>query len=208
VSRATIPIPVLEFVVAVLIGLLIVVITSPTAAEAIRGAFEVVSSNRAEALATVIGTAIVVVGTIIAAIRWLRGGETTPTVRTVEAAAAPNDDLRRVRDEASRIARRIRVFTQERDEDDPFHREEILRNMDSPEYRALAARYDEHMDETLRMYRSDLLSEVVRVRDAFADLGTRDPELDRLHEDPRNYKDLRTLADRLIAMADTVSRQA
>jgi hypothetical protein len=49
---------------------------------------------------------------------------------------------------------------------------------------------------------------VVKVRDAFADLGIRDPELDRLHENPKNYRELRTLADRLIAMADSLARQA
>jgi len=80
--------------------------------------------------------------------------------------------------------------------------------MDSPEYKALAARYDEHMNETRRLYRSDHLPTVVGVRDAFADLGISDPELDRLHENPKNYSELRTLADRLSAMADSLARQA
>jgi hypothetical protein len=106
------------------------------------------------------------------------------------------------------VARQIRRFTNERNEDDPFSRKEIPKNMESPEYKALAARYDEHMNTTRRVYRSDHLSTVVRVRDAFADLGISDPELDRLHENPKNYSDLRTLADRLIAMADSLARQA
>jgi cellulose biosynthesis protein BcsQ len=77
--------------------------------------------------------------------------------------------------------------------------------MESPEYDALAARYDEHMNETRRLYRSDHLPTVVKVRDAFADAGIRDPELDRLHENPKYYRELRTLADRLIAMADSLA---
>jgi hypothetical protein len=80
--------------------------------------------------------------------------------------------------------------------------------MDSPEYKALEARYDEHMKETRRLYRFDHLPTVIKVRDAFADLGIGDPELDRLHENPKNYSDLRILADRLIAMADPLARQA
>lgn len=80
--------------------------------------------------------------------------------------------------------------------------------MDSPEHEALEARYDEHMNETRRLYRSDHLPSVVGVRDAFADLGIRDPELDRLHENPKNYSELRILADRLITMADSLPRQA
>jgi hypothetical protein len=80
--------------------------------------------------------------------------------------------------------------------------------MGSPEYEALAARYDDHVNETRRLYRSDHLPTVVRVRNAFADLGIRDPELDRLHENLKNHSDIRTLADRLIAMADSLARQA
>jgi hypothetical protein len=121
---------------------------------------------------------------------------------------APDAGVRTLRDDARSAARQIRRFTNERDEDDPFHREEIPKNMESPGYKALAARYDEHMNETRRLYRSDHLPTVVRPRDAFADLGIRDPELDRLHENPKNYSDLRTLADRLIAMADSLARQA
>jgi len=56
-----------------------------------------------------------------------------------------------------------------------------------------------------RLYRSDYLPTVVRVRDAFADLGISDPELDCLHENLKNCSDLRTLAHRLIAIADSLS---
>ena len=62
------------------------------------------------------------------------------------------------------------------------------------------------MNETRRLYRSDHLSTVVRVRDAFADLGVRDPESDRLHENAKNYSELRFLADHLIAMADSLGK--
>jgi hypothetical protein len=117
-----------------------------------------------------------------------------------------DDETRRVRDEGRTVARQVRAFVHERDEDDPFSREEVPMNMDSPEYKAIAARYDIHMDETRRLYRTNHLPDVARVRDAFADLGITDPELDRLHENPRNYNEMRTLAARLITMADSLSR--
>ena len=120
----------------------------------------------------------------------------------------PDAGVQALRDDARNVARQIRRFTNERNEDDPFSREEIPKNMESPEYKALAARYDEHMNTTRRVYRSDHLPTVVRVRDAFADLGISVPELDRLHENPKNYSDLRTLAHRLSAMGDSLARQA
>jgi hypothetical protein len=127
---------------------------------------------------------------------------------TTELQSKNDDETRRVREEARTVARQVRAFVHERDEDDPFSREEIPMNMESPEYKAIAARYDTHMEQTRRLYRTNHLPDVARVRDAFADLGITDPELDRLHENPRNYNEMRTLAARLVTMADSFSRVA
>jgi hypothetical protein len=115
-------------------------------------------------------------------------------------------EIRALQTKIRSVARQVRAFVQERDEDDPFHREEIPRNSDSPEYKDLAARYDAHVEVTRGLYRKNHLPDVARVRDALADRGMTDPELDRLYESPRNYNEMRTLADRLVAMADSLSR--
>jgi len=195
-----------------LVGLVVLLVTVPALGDSLRG---IVTWVFGDTLSPILGTManiIAVGGFLILLFRWLRSGSGTPIVHSVSTETnttmPPDTAVRTLRDDARNAARQIRRFTNERKEDSPFHREEIPRNMDSPEYKALAARYDEHMNETRRLYRSDHLPTVVGVRDAFADLGIGDPELDRLHENPKNYSELRTLADRLIAMADSLARQA
>jgi len=195
-----------------LVVLVVLLVTVPVFGDSLRG---IVTWVFGDTLSPILGTManiIAIGGFLIFLFRWLRSGSGPPTVHSVSTETntnmAPNAGVRTLPDDARNAARQIRSFTNERDDDDPFHREEIPKDMDSPEYEALAARYDEHMNETRRLYRSDYLPTVVGVRDAFADLGIRDPELDRLHETPKNYSDLRTLADRLSAMGDSLAQQA
>jgi hypothetical protein len=195
-----------------LVVLVVLLVTVPALGDSLRG---IVTWGFGDMLSPILGAManiIAIGGFLIFLFRWLRSGSGPPTVHSVSTETnttmAPDAGVRMLPDDARNAARQIRRFTNERDEDDPFHREEIPENRDSPEYKALEARYDEHMKETRRLYRSDHLPTVVGVRDAFADLGIRDPELDRLHENPKNYRDLRTLADHLIAMGDSLARQA
>jgi hypothetical protein len=196
----------------VVVGLVVLLVTVPALGDSLRGIVTWVFGDMLSPILGTMANIIAVGGFLIFLFRWLRSGSGPPTVHSVSTETnttmAPDAGVRTLPDDARNAARQIRRFTNERDEDDPFHREEIPENRDSPEYKALAARYDEHMNETRLLYRSDHLPTVVRVRDAFADVGIRDPELDRLHENPKNYRDLRTLADRLIAMADSLARQA
>jgi hypothetical protein len=195
-----------------LVVLVVLLVTVPALGDSLRGIVTWVFGDMLSPILGTVANIIAIGGFLIFLFRWLRSGSGPPTMHSVSTETntmmAPDAGVRTLRDDARNAARQIRRFTNERDEDSPFHREEIPKNMDSPEYEALAVRYDEHMNETRRLYRSDHLPTVVRVRDAFADLGIRDPELDRLHENPKNYSDLRTLADRLIAMADSLARQA
>ena len=195
-----------------LVVLVVLLVTVPALGDSLRGIVTWVFGDRLSPILGTVANIIAVGGFLIFLVRWLRSGSAPPTVHSVstetDTTMAPDTGVRTLRDDARNAARQIRKFTNERDEDDPFHREEIPNNMESPEYKALAARYDEHMNETRRLYRSNHLPTVVGVRDAFADLGIRDPELDRLHENPKNYSDLRTLADRLSAMGDSLARQA
>jgi hypothetical protein len=195
-----------------LVVLVVLLVTVPALGDSLRGIVTWVFGDMLSPILGTVANIIAIGGFLIFLFRWLRSGSGPPTMHSVSTETnttmAPDAGVRTLRDDARNAARQIRRFTNERDEDSPFHREEIPKNMDSPEYEALAARYDEHVNETRRLYRSDHLPTVVRVRDAFADLGIRDPELDRLHENPKNYSDMRTLADRLIAMADSLARQA
>ena len=193
-----------------LVVLIVLLVTVPALGNSLRG---IVSLVFGDTLSPILGTVanIIAVGGFLI-FRWLRSGSGPPTVHSVSTETnttmTPDAGVQALRDDARNVARQIRRFTNERNEDDPFSREEIPKNMESPEYKALAARYDEHMNTTRRVYRSDHLPTVVRVRDAFADLGISVPELDRLHENPKNYSDLRTLAHRLSAMGDSLARQA
>jgi hypothetical protein len=72
----------------------------------------------------------------------------------------------------------------------------------TPERQKLDAEDAAYDKETYRLYGDELHDEVVRVRDAFADIGITDPELDNLYPRPNTYTKLDTLAARLIAMAD------
>jgi hypothetical protein len=198
-----------------ILGLVVVVVllvTVPALGDSLRGIVTWVFGDTLSPILGTVANIIAVGGFLTFLFRWLRSGSGPLTVHSVSTenntTMAPDDGVRMLRDDARNAARQIRWFTNERNEDDPFSREEIPKNMESPEYKALEARYDEHMNETRRLYRSDHLPTVVGVRDAFADLGIRDPELDRLHENPKNYSELRILADRLITMADSLPRQA
>ncbi len=195
-----------------LVVLVVLLVTVPALGDSLRGIVTWVFGDKLSPVLGTLANIIAIGGFLIFLFRWLRSGSGPPTVHSVSnennTTMAPDADVLTLRDDARNAARQIRRFTNERDEDDPFHREEIPENMDSPEGKALAARFDEHMNETRRLYRSNHLPTVVRVRDTFADLGISDPELDRLYENPKNYSDLRTLADRLIAMADSLVRQA
>jgi hypothetical protein len=192
-----------------LVVLVVLLVTVPSLGDSLRGNVTWVFGDTLSPILGTVANIIAIGGFLIFLFRWLRSGSGPPTVHSISTETnttrAPDAGVRTLRDDARNAARQIRRFTNERDEDDPFHREEIPKNMESPEYEALAARYDEHMNETRRLYRSDHLPTVVKVRDAFADAGIRDPELDRLHENPKYYRELRTLADRLIAMADSLA---
>ena len=196
----------------VVVGLVVLLVTVPALGDSLRGIVTWVFGDMLSPILGTMANIIAVGGFLIFLFRWLRSGSGPPTVHSVSTETnttmAPDAGVRTLPDDARNAARQIRRFTNERDEDDPFHREEIPKNLDSPEYKALEARYDEHLNETRRLYRSDHLLTVVGVRDAFADLGIRDPELDRLHENPKNYSNLRTLADHLSAMGDSLARQA
>jgi hypothetical protein len=205
-----------RLIIVALIALIVFLLAVPSVGDAIRGIVGFFFGERGERYIGAITGIISLLVIVWSVWRWIfgiRGAETTLSTNPVpvDSTIQDGDDLRnnkarRVRDDARQAARQIRSFVQERDEDDPFAREEIPSDTASREYKDLSARYDEHMTETRRLYRANLLPRVVIVRDEFADLGLKDPELDRLHENPRNYNDLRTLADRLLAMADTVVR--
>jgi hypothetical protein len=195
-----------------LVVLIVLLVTVPALGNSLRGIVSLVFGDTLSPILGTVANIIAVGGFLIFLFRWLRSGSGPPTVHSVSTETnttmTPDAGVQALRDDARNVARQIRRFTNERNEDDPFSHEEIPKNMESPEYKALAARYDEHMNTTRRVYRSDHLPTVVRVRDAFADLGISDPELDRLHENPKNYSDLRTLAHRLRAMGDSLARQA
>ena len=195
-----------------LVVLIVLLVTVPALGNSLRGIVSLVFGDTLSPILGTVANIIAVGGFLIFLFRWLRSRSGPPTVHSVSTETnttmTPDAGVQALRDDARNVARQIRRFTNERNEDDPFSREEIPKNMESPEYKALAARYDEHMNTTRRVYRSDHLPTVVRVRDAFADLGISVPELDRLHENPRNYSDLRTLAHRLSAMGDSLARQA
>jgi hypothetical protein len=195
-----------------LVVLIVLLVTVPALGNSLRGIVSLVFGDTLSPILGTVANIIAVGGFLIFLFRWLRSGSGPPTVHSVSTETnttmTPDAGVQALRDDARNVARQIRRFTNERNEDDPFSREEIPKNMESPEYKALAARYDEHMNTTRRVYRSDHLPTVVRVRDAFADRGISVPELDRLHENPKNYSDLRTLAHRLSAMGDSLARQA
>jgi len=206
-----------RLIIVALIALIVFLLAVPSVGDTVRGIVGYFFGERGERYIGAITGILSLLVILLSVLRWIFGSRSADTPlstnnpvsvdpATQDGGDLRNNEARRVRDDARRVAREIRSFVQERDEDDPFSREEIPSDMASPEYEDLAARYDEHMAETRRLYRANLLEHVVIVRDEFADLGLKDPELDRLHENPRNYKDLRTLADRLLAMADTVIR--
>ncbi len=72
----------------------------------------------------------------------------------------------------------------------------------TPEHEKLDAEEDAYVRETYQLYTEDLRDEVVSVRYALADIGMRDPELDRLYPRPHTYLKLEALAARLNTIAD------
>lgn len=128
-----------------------------------------------------------------AIVRWVlvrRSTETTlpttPVQRTQAPAAEPairteaddrKEKVDRTRTRARRMSRELYAFTQE----------------------SIPVTQD-----VGQLYRTRYLPEVTRVRDAFADLGVKDPELDRLYQNDGDYNELRALAARLLALANSL----
>src|SRR5215218_630187 len=125
----------------------------PALGDSLRGIVTWVFGDTLSPLLGTVANIVAVGGFLIFLIRWLRSGSGSLTFHSVSTEnntiMAPDAGVRTLRDDARNAARQIRRFTNERDEDDPFHREEIPKDMDSPEYEALAAHYDEHLTETL-----------------------------------------------------------
>jgi hypothetical protein len=138
------------------VGLVVLLVTVPALGDSLRGIVTWVFGDMLSPILGTVANIIAIGGFLIFLFRWLRSGSGPPTMHSVSTETnttmAPDAGVRTLRDDARNAARQIRRFTNERDEDGPFHRAEIPKNMDSPEYEALAARYDEHVNETRRLW--------------------------------------------------------
>ena len=116
----------------------------------------------------------------------------------------PRPEVDSVRADARNVARRLQTFMADRRADSPFSNYPglDLPREGTPEREKLDAEDAAYDKETYRLYREGLHDDVVRVRDAFADLGITDPELEKLYPRPNTYLKLDAIAARLIAMAD------
>jgi hypothetical protein len=79
--------------------------------------------------------------------------------------------------------------------------------MDSPEYKELEARQNQHVDETERQYNNTLLPRVSQVRSDLASYNVKNSELDKLYGKPRKHENYRVVAERLYEMAAALDRQ-
>jgi hypothetical protein len=143
---------------------------------------------------------------LVKAIRG-RGGHTTEIRTTqpeVSGTRTTHPEVDAVRADARNVARRLQRFMADRRAGSPIRNYPGLElpREGTPEREKLDAEDDTYDKETFRLYGDELHDEVVRVRDAFADLGITDPELENLYPRPTTYTKLDAIAARLIAMAD------
>lgn len=137
---------------------------------------------------------------------WRYGGGEAPPAGDL---VGPRDTqvARRLLDETRNLAQRVSDFVHDYEHRSPFHKEEIPNNMDSPEYKDLAQRYDGHVDEMRERYRSELRPEVIRLRGALSEHGITDAQLDQVYERPRTFKETEAVALRLYDMAGRLERR-
>jgi TIR domain len=100
------------------------------------------------------------------------------------------------------LARKLNEWAHQRKLDDPFSQaQDIPNDMDSPEWKELSDKYDNHMDETERQYQREFLPEIARARAALASYGVKDSLFDRVYSRPRKYDDYRTVSEQLWEMS-------
>jgi hypothetical protein len=191
-----------RFTIIALAVLVIIVVIFPGIGAAVRDGlaylFSPVSARVITVLAGIVTIITALAGpSVLRAIRG-RGGHNTGT------GTAPHPEVDSVRADARNVARRLQAFMAERRAGSPFRQYPglDLPPEGTPEREKLDAEDAAYDRETHRLYRDELHDEVVRVRDAFADIGVIDPELDKLYPRPNTNTKLDTLAARLIAMAD------
>jgi hypothetical protein len=182
--------------------LLIIVVLFPGIGAAVRAGVAYLFSDAAAArVITVLAALVTIVWTtwpsLVRAIRGRRE-HSTGTGTT------PHPEVDAVRADARNVARRLQTFTSDRRAESPWRNYSGLElpPEGTSEREKLDVEEEAYDRETYQLYRDELLDEVVRVRDAFADIGITDPELDKLYPRPNTFTKLDTLAARLIAMAD------
>lgn len=135
------------------------------------------------------------------------GGAEPPTGASVGSAASDTQAARRLLDETRTLAQQVSDFVHYYEQRSPFHKESIPGNMESPEYKELAERYNAHIDEMRDRYRSQFRPEVIRVRGALSEHGITDAQLDQVYERPRTFKETEAVALRLYDMAGRLERR-
>jgi hypothetical protein len=183
-----------------LVALFVVVLIFPGIYTAIRDVLApLFSKEGARVIGVLAGLVAIAWTTLPSLVRAIRGrGGHTTEIRTTH----PEVDA--VRADARNVARRLQRFMADRRAGSPIRNYPGLElpREGAPEREKLDAEDDAYDKETFRLYGDELHDEVVRVRDAFADLGITDPELENLYPRPTTYTKLDAIAARLIAMAD------
>ncbi len=193
-----------RFSIMALAALLVIVLIFPDIGAAVRdwlaSLFSDVAARVIGVLAGLATIAALILPPLVRTIRE-RGGPSTGTSTT----RGPEvDAVRAVRTEAREMARRLQAFVADRRAGSPINQYPgaNLPLEGTPEHEKLDAEEDAYVRETYQLYTEDLRDEVVSVRYALADIGMRDPELDRLYPRPHTYLKLEALAARLNTIAD------
>jgi hypothetical protein len=111
--------------------------------------------------------------------------------------------------DSEELARKLNEWAHQRSLDDPFSQaQDLPSDTNSPEWKELSARYDNHMDETERQYQREFLPEIARARAALASYGVKDSLFDRVYSRPRKYDDYRTVSEQLWEMSGELRKRS
>jgi hypothetical protein len=212
----------------ILVVLLVLVLVFPVIGDAIRGFVAYMVGEKGERIVSVLAGLVSILAVLFGpeirqGIRGReRGSSTVQSTKSTgeseerheatnaERTTQPDRESRaRIRDEARKIATELNEWIHERRLDDPFTRSGREGNhpeMGTPEYQALEAAYNNHIDETKRQYQNSFLPQVAQVRAALATYNIRDSELNRVYGRPRNYNDYQVVTERLWEMAGSLDR--
>ena len=214
-----------KFVIAFLLGLVIILIFFPSVGVTLRAPVVYAFGETASGIIGGVSGTLAIIGSLAWLIGWASrqvpnfphhstpepatSSDTTSSLTSPSPASSgdENDLKRRLLEDVDTVA------SWASDLAEGYSRRSPLKVIDKlqldtadPEYKAMQYRYDAHMDEMEAKYRSEIRADAIKVRGALASFGITDAQFDSLYRQPKTFQGVETVAERSWDMSGRLER--